>query len=272
MTLVAGFVCDDGIVVCADRLFTGVNKTYGDKAWIFPANGVTVVLAGADEKLLIYRVRDDLQNRLAISKPNTLAEAVTIAREVLHEVHVNEVLPNLPGDEYFSVAALVAVRAPDGLGLYESEMGVLASVGDRACLSNPSGQALGQYLSEWLFDSSMPVAWGRVVAAHTLRLTGKYSPDIGGQSRIITIPTHGDVSECSDAEVAELEDYLTKVDTSLREILLRGFDRDVPSKEIQPHVDALIEALGIARFKPVVYQTESGGINMYGKVSGDKHK
>jgi 20S proteasome alpha/beta subunit len=52
MTIAAGFLCHDGIVLAADTLYTGENKRDAAKLWIFQKGENVVGIAGAGDATL----------------------------------------------------------------------------------------------------------------------------------------------------------------------------------------------------------------------------
>lgn len=214
MTLAAGFVCGDGIVLGADSLYTGPAKIHGAKIWCVENMPVVLALAGAGNKVLIRKVWDEACRKL---KPSmTEHEIVQMLEDTLYPLHIKHVKADKTGDTQLDV--LVAIRTQAGLALFESDAHTLGRVDEKQCIG--CGQSLARYLADWLFAPGMPVRGGRTIAAYVLERTKRYDPYCGGRSRIWVIPESGRPYQLTDAVIAELEAQLATVQDAMRKALV----------------------------------------------------
>ncbi len=80
MTIAAGFVCTDGVLLAADTLFTGVNKRYASKTWVLPPLGETVViLSGSGLGVVLERAKLEIARRLS---GRVTATAIDVIQEI----------------------------------------------------------------------------------------------------------------------------------------------------------------------------------------------
>jgi 20S proteasome alpha/beta subunit len=216
MTIAAGFVCSDGLVLAADTLYTGENKRQGAKLWLIPHKDVWVTLAGAGSAVLIRRMRDEIKHELKRQSPDTERQIVQLIESVLYPLYVKHVKPD-PFDA--SLDCLVGIRTvSDGCSLYESDKTALGRVDVSQCIG--CGTSLGLYFADHFFESTMPLQWGRVVAAHLLQQTKMYARDCGGESHILEVPAVGEPTYVAPAVIEALEKDLTGFDKTLSSILI----------------------------------------------------
>ena len=75
MTIAAGFVCSDGILLASDTLYsgTGQGNKYGRKSWVLDRGDVLVCFGGAGTEGGLLRTRDEIDRKL---KRGCLASAL----------------------------------------------------------------------------------------------------------------------------------------------------------------------------------------------------
>lgn len=101
-----------------------------------------------------------------------------------------------------------------------------------------------------LFNPGMPIQYVRIIAAHLLRLTKRYSPDCGGGSEISTIPAVGSPQFVDDAAIVELEKQLETIEAAMRKVLVfsPGVEgKDINTETIEERAKALAQAVSAAR-------------------------
>lgn len=64
MTIAAGFVCRNGLVLCADTEYTGSTKHSGAKLWARSDGPLGLAIVGAGDPVLIRLARDRIHERV----------------------------------------------------------------------------------------------------------------------------------------------------------------------------------------------------------------
>src|SRR5688572_2006464 len=119
VTIAAGFICSDGVVLAADSQYTGVNRRDAAKIWHFGDTNV-VAMAGAGDATLIRRAKYEIERQLtdAMSEHDILTMAQTVVRELLVDA--------LAFDKESFLEVLLAIRTPsNGVALFENQRGVI---------------------------------------------------------------------------------------------------------------------------------------------------
>jgi len=207
MTIAAGLLCPDGIVLCPDTEHTGMTKQAGPKLWVTttPAtdNGLCLALAGAGESLLLREIRDRLKR--AVVSGVSCGEAIEKIREALLLFYQQNIYVH-PDAGNRTLQILVAIRDETGCQLFQNSDHSLGPVDASACVGH--GTELGEFLlgsSMAGFAGSLNAAIARCLAIYTLMQVKKYSPYCGGASQVLVIPQQGQPMFVDDAEVVAFE-------------------------------------------------------------------
>lgn len=113
MTLIAGFKCKGGIVLCADTLEEANPVKYSvEKLLLYETDWCRVGFAGSgDQGDLIDTVVERIRERLDVKKPSKVADVKKAIRAALVSVYKNE-FAALPAEQIDTrVILLIAVRA-----------------------------------------------------------------------------------------------------------------------------------------------------------------
>jgi hypothetical protein len=184
MTIAAGFLCSDGVVLCSDSLYSGRTARQGSKLWHgirTDAPGCGFAICGAGKGPLIWAAKemmwssnsgDDLRYR-------SIAHALEGKLVEFYDRH-HRTLSEEP------LELLFAVRGIDGVGLYLSENNsVLGPVDNFACIGS-NGSIIAAWLAEYMYFHA-GVKVGQAVASYILRVTREYDPEAGRDPRILTV-------------------------------------------------------------------------------------
>jgi hypothetical protein len=263
MTIAAGFVATDGVVLGADSLYSGQNKRYRAKIWKIPDDNARIVIAGAGDASLIQRAADEFESLVTPSMDR--AQLHRLADDIAYKLHVKHVKPD--PDNRFTL--LIAIADGAKRRLYRAQEGVVASVVESDCIG--WGDALGLYFADMFFKKSMTTASAAIIASHLLLQTKTYSAHCGGKSHILIFPTGGDAYFLKRTQIADIEQYFDDVTAAIQKILIRGYDRSVSASDLQGDLDGLIEALGMPRTRAIQAQTSSGIVEMAARTKGKRH-
>jgi 20S proteasome alpha/beta subunit len=116
MTIAAGFICTDGLVVCADTEHASANtnsKTHKSK--VFQAANQKLIVTGANTADYIKVGYDKLCERLNSGfDPVDRLAARAIVEEVMSKLYEQHIIPFQVGDPDLGVDLIVAMRCADG--------------------------------------------------------------------------------------------------------------------------------------------------------------
>jgi hypothetical protein len=208
MTIAAGFVCVDGLVLCADAEMTGHVRHAGQKAWYRDDGDSAVAVVGAGDVVLIRLFRNRLFER--IQGRTTLREAESIIQEILQEVFDGHI-DKAPDDARYSgydLGVIVGIRRGTACRLFEHSRTAVADV--QAFKSIGSGAPIADYLAETLFDQSATVLSASTLACYVLQQCKKFAPFCGGASSVILMSSTGQTGFATSSRIAWSEETVMK--------------------------------------------------------------
>ena len=189
MTIAAGYVCTNGLVLCADTKMTSTVRSSGQKAWYRHDGDSSIALVGAGSAILIRLIRNRLFER--ISPDTNLRDAETLIEQTLRSVYEDHIDKDL--EKNLDVAILVGMRHKRECKLFEHDRTAVADVDSFASIG--SGGGIADYLSVALFERSTVLATSSF-ASYVLQQCKRFAPNCGGESHIVLIPRDG-VTELS---------------------------------------------------------------------------
>jgi ATP-dependent protease HslVU (ClpYQ) peptidase subunit len=198
MTIAAGYVCVDGLVLCADTEMTSAVRSTGRKAWYRHDGDSSIALVGAGSAILIRLIRNRLFERI---EPDTdLRSAETIIEETLRSIYEDHVdkAPKEKLEDGFDVDVLVGIRHKKHCMLFQHDRTAVADVEYFASIG--SGGNLADYLSVALYEQSTVLA-ASTFASYVLQQCKKFAPYCGGESHIILMPNDGTTDMASPSRV-----------------------------------------------------------------------
>ena len=225
MTIAAGFVCSDGVVLGADSQVTGQTIKYSsDKVWVLSAPDAShcIAMAGAGDSVLIHALRDHLASydqsgrpqltealsRLSaiVSPPqrplDQLVEGLQRSLQKFYETHIYT-YPTWETTPYRQLQFLLAIQIDGEAALFEHSAATLGWVDTCACIG--SGSDIGHYIQATQLTADMDMRDGRRVAAHLLQQVKTYSPDCSGESTILLVPHQGETTFVEPRHILEDE-------------------------------------------------------------------
>jgi len=235
MTIAAGFVCTDGIVVCSDTehtTTTSISKKRRRKIFDIRPQVRDFVVTGAGDSRLIRRVAEDLE-RVFRGQVDLYADDVrSRLEEILAQIHNKHIFafykptdPNCP-----SVQILVAIR--DGkqeLRLFSSQETVVTMVDDYEVLG--TGADLGDFIADSFYEPNQHVSVVKVIALYMIGQAKRYSQHCGGDTHIYIVdkkPVKGTVWAAWDES-----EIIREFQTELKPILLGCRDRNITNEEFE---------------------------------------
>jgi 20S proteasome alpha/beta subunit len=198
MTIAAGLLCKDAVLLCADSLYSGTAKIHDKKADHFEYPGGKVVFAVAGNSAYawsaIKKVKEKLKN---VGDPNqtpTLCERV-LAREYRSQIFSH---PDREKDWTLPYWILLAFwSSKHGIQLYVTSETSMNPVTAFECIG--AGRDLAQYLIKPAFDDWMEPRAAWHLAAYALKAAKENVDGCGGESLFIILEKDGSIGVSSSA-------------------------------------------------------------------------
>ena len=204
VTIAAGLVCSDGVVLCADTQLTSNYKQPGQKLWLHEAAHLSVAMTGAGDYVLLKLVNGTIRHRIKgrMSLDRVLHGIVEPVLASVHADHIDKA-PDWRVQNGYDVNVIVAIKTRTGVRLYESSRTGVSEITDYRCVG--AGSPVGNYIAGNLFSPSLSVLWGQVCAAYLIQQTKAYGMDCGGETSIVVMPKDGPAVLLPPAEVRQIE-------------------------------------------------------------------
>jgi 20S proteasome alpha/beta subunit len=220
VTLVAGLVCRDSLVFCADSEESGgITKSSVQKMRRIPEEGAIGVLghdprteasilvsAAGNGDLGEYAMQHIIERGRA---GKTQAEVLRITRDILKEM-AKEDVPMFPSDnsDDTDFRLLIGIRTPDGQGPYLYSARGITIVRREKFYSWGSGSVTDYILDQMYYDR-MPQENGIAVLLSMLQIAKKYVSGVGGDSQILVLQADGKIEDKPSWEVSAEENIVS---------------------------------------------------------------
>src|SRR5687767_5263754 len=151
MSIVAGFTCYDGLLLCSDTKYSGTTQTKdGPKLWLVHADEPAVVFGGASDHVgALHAAHEAVRGRL---KPGMSKEEVV---EAIDDALL-KTSQRFPRAGHPQVQAIVGVRALGESGLYfncPGDTSLSPAYHEYVCIGV---EDLGNYFAAKLFNAGIP--------------------------------------------------------------------------------------------------------------------
>lgn len=242
MTIAAGFVCADGLVLGADRLITATgHKQYRRKTFMFSSAKVTISVTGAGSYGLLKLAAEEITERV---KAAVIRDGHVNFDWIKHQV-VERVVDSIYTKHIdrasdwervngYSLRLLIGAKCGHGLKLWESELRSVTEVSGFQCVGG--GEPVANYMAATLFSPTMSHIWGRIIAAYLLQQTKVYGDGCGGNSDMIVIPREGPPIVLEHEDIAPLEQIANVIHERFGPVMAACSN---PTKEGQDLEDAI---------------------------------
>jgi hypothetical protein len=246
VTLIAGFKCEGGVVLCADTLEEAIPVKYSvDKLIVYEKEWCRVGFAGSgDQGDLIDTVVERIRERLDEDKPDSLALVKASIRAALVDVYSNDIAafpqPPPPADPIDTqVLLLIAVRAKNDseasllLGncsvLHEAEPYELRGIGE-----------VVRFVAQRLYRETLSLMETRLLCVHLLSLSKKNLTGVGGESHIVVLTNDGWIYKESIKETELIETGLEHFDRVFGDLFLAFADTGLSEDEFFPRLQKFV--------------------------------
>jgi 20S proteasome alpha/beta subunit len=214
MTVAAGYICDEGVILCADTQETipGYTKTDANKLMSFNLPDLCLVFAGAGNNAVqIDETVHEIAGKFRSSAPTNGEQIRKALREILEELFPKAHYPRQSGPE---VDLLMAVQSVDAVQLFRVSDGSIAPVHHTACIG--SGVVLGTQLFQRYYNKDVSLFDAALISIYVLFHVKRWVDGCGGKTDISLIQrTGGRMSFMPSDEVEKLEKYCESYDDAV---------------------------------------------------------
>jgi hypothetical protein len=229
MTIAAGFVVHDGVLICSDSEHSaGGLVTHNSKLTPVDFSSGKVVFASAGNTELalaaIQKCSREIQSK-PVDQIRSNADVANIIESTVNTEYRKHVANN-PDPAAPSVYEILAAVWSDRdsthqASLFKTWQGVINSVEGYHCIG--SGYYLGNYVIEsmagWALSGGADVEKVRVVATYTLAIAKKFVDGCGGNSHIAFLRNDGTVIGSTATAAEPLEEALHDFNRNATELL-----------------------------------------------------
>jgi 20S proteasome alpha/beta subunit len=242
MTIAAGFVCRDGLVLFADtEEQEGYTKTSVEKIRTTEDDGRSFVIANAGNGYLADSLVDRLFDALASTKKEK--DVLPAIRTTLIDFHRNEVALYPCDDSGKRVGLVMGLQLSGDPMLLHSDATALRRVREFAVIGY--GAEL-KYLAQQLYRRNMPLKHGVLIAMHLARMAREYVQGCGGESRVATLSNHK-TEILHKFDVWADEQLFSALSDVYRAVLLSIPDCDISEEAFENCVNWFVEKAWKAR-------------------------
>jgi hypothetical protein len=237
MTIAAGFVCNNGVLLCADSEHTDwATKSNSAKVNTFKFEGGSVGYAYAGNDSLAISAIQTCQDKLATCVDPK--KAVGILRGALEGEYRKHVLshPSYSASSELSYSLLLSVRNQDGVSLYRSHETALQKIETFDCIG--VGAPFARYLIQPNFAYRPPEDAVLALAVYALKLTKEKVPGCGGMSVFQMMKTDGCMQwiTSESSRWKPVEDFVEEYDAMSRELFIAMADGNVDQEIFEKHL------------------------------------
>jgi 20S proteasome alpha/beta subunit len=235
VTITIGFLCKDGVLLCADTKHSGQMVLYDPKLFPheFPSGAKSAFsISGntAFAKLAVDKCQKAIEK---LAKP-TVGEMAEKVEKTLLAIHKSHIYPhpdrNMEGGPDFWM--LVALWSPiDGLGTYYTAQTSLVPFDLYHCAG--SGEYLAHYIIKPRYQNSLATLNTATAMACTALMSIKsYDANCGGNSEFVLLTREGFLGEMRQFSISETEKFSERFQYFSGLLLSSLIDTNLPDNQL----------------------------------------
>lgn len=241
MTIAAGFVLDDGILLCADTLYTdGYTKEYRDKIFPWAGKYAAACFAMAGNSDIARMAVEDCRAALSAAKTDELSttKILRLVRPILkrtYETYVDQRPHEDRESAHFELLIGLVTRTEEP-ALFVVRPG-FAPVDTFECIGG--GRQLGRHIIEPSYDRHLTVNRAVVLAIQALAATKQRVNGVGGQSQFLVLRDKV-LSAVVPHDVNRSEPLVLEYFRRCSDLLVNLADQGLSDDEIRDRLDRFI--------------------------------
>ena len=243
MTIAAGFLCEDGIVICADReVSTGIDKWEESKIFTLHTDAETpktnAIIAGSGWLDYVKMTVDKIRKRAMFM--STALEIEEVVEETVLDVHRKHIR-FYSGEEKPDFDLIVGIRDDSGLILLQS-IGTSVRRVPTAFSCIGVGQTLAHYLSRKLKPQDDTASEAASLAIQILDQVKANVPECGGRfSDVAVLPKDGPIIRINPSALLDIEYRSQEFALLLKPLLMSVTNPILSDKDFEIRVAELTE-------------------------------
>lgn len=238
MTIAAGIVCRDAVLLCADTEYSGyAAKSIGPKMGEFDCPGGKIGFALAGGSHFAWSAVEKLKQGLQLVSPEeTMAEAEAIL-EAEYRRHVFT-HPSFPHDQSLPYWLLLVLQSPHRpVKLFVTSETALRPIHDCACIG--LGGETGEYLIRLSFYPHMADRRAFHLASYALARVKRSIQGCGGGTTFLILRKDGSLGQISsyqDCPAKHIEEFSLAYDRMSQDLLLRLANFEGDDTVLEKHI------------------------------------
>ena len=249
MTIAAGFVVEDGVVLCTDSLYSGGIKRMGKKIFPLQLNGGAVAFAVAGHEPFAARAIEECalcfdQNPDHQASVTGIKSTVELALKNFHEQFVF----TRPADERDKVRfqLLVAMATlTESPCIFSSCETVLTPISRYECIG--SGYFVGEHIIETGYTQNMRLDDAVLLGIHATAVAKEYVEGVGGPIQLLWMK-NGIVSPFHPLNTSIFtENYVMSYERRSEELLFQAANPKLTDEEFDAHAKRFVETTKFIR-------------------------
>lgn len=247
VTIAAGFVARDGIVLCADT-----QETYGQLLKLntpkiivrpdsFIPGGPRIVFAGAGHGPFIDKLANEAWKKVSTRSP--VGQFAEVCDDI--ESSIKDVYGEF-GRIYQSGAMpeaelIYAVAVGSKTGLFKAHGPIVNPVSNYASVG--VGLYLADYINARLGLDSPELAdsrWYEILAIYLLQQATEYIEGCGGDSHVLTLMASGRINRLDPADVSLIANHISALDRNSSSVLMSSPDLKLSNEEFEGRIEIFI--------------------------------
>jgi len=247
VTIAAGFVCGDGVLLCAST-----RETYGAGYVRLPLEKIrtledpdcALAITGTGNTALLEMATERILERLKDKSPHNLNRAKKIIVATLLKLHKNQ-LRYFPGPSSATLLKLlIAIRPRSGpCALLHAEGTTLHEVSSRLILGEPSLEPFAGALHHPALSLRQTV----LIALHTLQLAKRISAAAASETHLVALKNDGKLVYQQLDENVAIERALDMAQGAYRDLLLMCADATLSEEEFRAELRRLSDNVSLIR-------------------------
>jgi len=242
MTIAAGLLLRDGVLLCADTEYTGAQHKSQDSKidhFVFPSGKIAYALAGNEETA--RATIDKLHRELLAMKPGDLV------RDLIDRVIDRQYRKHASQGDALDFQLLLAYKGDQNqrADLYVTRRTTVRPVRRFSCIGYGAEFASHILRPQFHALASDRDMWH--LSAYMMAVVKRSVPYCGGESLLLILKNNGDVgiatSEINNMPVRQIEDFSKNFDWLAHKLFLALVDPAVTGKQFSDTVDDLKRVL-----------------------------
>jgi 20S proteasome alpha/beta subunit len=248
VTIAAGFVCSDGVILCADTEETagvGYVKVPLEKVRTLEDSDCTLAITGTGNSALLEMAMEQIIARVRDKSPHTLERTKKIISAVLLKLHKRQVRYQPGNPEAKLLKLLIAVKPrSEPCSLLHTEGAALHEVSSRCIFG---GGSVVRMLADNLHHPALSLRQTVVIALYVLNMARESASAHGSASHMIAVKNDGKVIYQQLEENAAIERALEMVKAVHRDLVLICADSTLSNDDFRSELRRLCDNMLLIR-------------------------